>query len=171
MEYSSSNAVAIGLDDDFLAIAGKTSGMPTHAACVITRAAFSALTFSNAAAAAPASQPSEGPLALPIADSHITSKAKEWFRRFQTGEIDRSQLDAQVNTQLTDDMVRQETAALMPLGDPAGFTYVRTYAVGGALEYDFLLQFRAARAIELISFDNGGKIAGLGFQVFGPSQR
>lgn len=145
--------------------------MPTHAAFVIALATFTALASPNAAMAAPAAQPSEGPLSLPIADSLITSKAKEWFRRFQTGEIDRSQLDAQVNSQLTNDIVRHETAALMPLGDPASFTFVRTYAVGGALEYDFLLQFRAARVIELISFDNGGKIAGLGFQLFGPSQQ
>lgn len=134
-------------------------------------ATFAALIFPAPITAAPVAQPSDGPVTLPIADSQITAKAKEWFHRFQTGEIDRSQLDAQVNAQLTDDMVRQETKTLTPLGDPTSFVFVRTYPVSGALEYDFLLQFKAARIIELISFDTGGKIAGLGFELFGSSDK
>lgn len=121
--------------------------------------------------AAPLVEPSGGPVAMPVADAHITAKAKEWFRRLQTGEIDRSQLDAQLNTQLTDDVVQRETKALTPLGDPASFVFVRTNALDEALEYDFLLQFKTMRLVELISFDTGGKIAGLGFELFGPPPR
>lgn len=134
-------------------------------------ATFAALIFPVPSAAASVIQPSDAPQALPIADSHITAKAKEWFHRFQTGDIDRSQLDNQVNAQLTDDMIRQETKTLTPLGDPTSFLFVRTYPVSGALEYDFLLQFKAARIVELISFDTGGKIAGLGFELFGPAEK
>jgi hypothetical protein len=124
------------------------------------------LTFTETAGAAPEASPAGGPVPLPVADSAITAKAKEWFHRLQTGEIDRSQLDAQVNLQLTDALIRQETAALTALGDPTSFVYVRTYPLAGALEYDFMLQFKAARVVELISFNSGGKIAGLGFQLF-----
>lgn len=145
--------------------------MPVKPSRCMALATFAALLFPTPIAAEPAAQPSDGPASLPIADSHITAKAREWFRRFQTGEIDRSQLDAQVNAQLTDDMIRQETKTLTPLGDPTSFVFVRTYPVSGALEYDFLLQFKAARIIELISFDTGGKIAGLGFELFGPAEK
>src|SRR5690349_8376677 len=131
----------------------------------IAIAAFALLVFPATAGAAPEVLPASGPASLPVADSAITAKAKEWFHRLQTGQIDRSQLDAQVNTQLTDAMIRQQTVALTPLGDPTSFTYVRTYPLSDALEYDFMLQFKAARVIELISFDSGGKIAGLGLQL------
>jgi opacity protein-like surface antigen len=127
-------------------------------------AALAAVIIPNPASAAAVAQPSDGPVSLPIADSHITAKAKEWFHRLQTGEIDRSQLDAQVNSQLTADVIRDETKALTSLGDPTSFDYVRTYPLGRALEYDFMLQFKAGRVVELISFDADGKIAGLGFE-------
>jgi len=124
--------------------------------------------FPAISVAAPEVSPTSGPVSLPLADSAITAKAKEWFHRLQTGQIDRSQLDAQVNSQLTDAIIRQETAALTPLGDPTSFVYVRTYPLSDALEYDFMLQFKSARVVELISFNVGGKIAGLGFQLFSP---
>lgn len=136
--------------------------MPIKAFIVL--AALAALMLPNRLAAAPEASPSDGTVALPVADSQITAKAKEWFHRLQTGEIDRSQLDAGVNSQLTDRMVHQETEALTPLGDPISFAFVRTYPIGGVLEYDFMLRFKAARVIELISFDADGKIAGLGFE-------
>ena len=126
-------------------------------------AVAAALIIPSRIAAAPAAAPA-GTVSLPIADSHITAKAKEWFHRFQTGEIDRSQLDAQVNAQLTDDMIHHEAEMLTPLGDPLSFMFVRTYPIDGALEYDFMLQFKATKVIELITFDADGKIAGLGFE-------
>lgn len=144
---------------------------PSRTARCITLATFAAFILPNSTGAAPLVEPSGGPVALPIADAHITAKAKEWFRRLQTGEIDRSQLDAQLNAQLTDDIVRRETKTLTALGDPATFVFVRTYALDEALEYDFLLQFKATRLVELISFDASGKIAGLGFELFGPPPR
>ena len=140
---------------------------PSRTARLIALATFAAFMLPNSIVAAPLVEPSGEPLALPIANARITAKAKEWFRRLQTGEIDRSQLDARLNAQLTDDIVQRETKALTPLGDPASFVFVRTYALDEALEYDFLLQFKAARLVELISFDPTGKIAGLGLEPFG----
>lgn len=127
--------------------------------------------FPGSAAVASAPSAAIAAPSLPIADSHITAKAEEWFHRLQTGEIDRSQLDAQLNASLTDDIVARETKALTPLGDPSAFHFVRTYPLDGALEYDFLLRFKAVRIIELISFDVRGKIAGLGFAVSEPAPR
>ena len=135
----------------------------------IALAAFAPLMFVGPAMAAPELQPAGRPILLPVADSHVTAKAKEWFRRLQTGDIDRSQLDARVNSQLSDDAIRQEAKALTPLGDPTDVAYVRTYPMAEVLEYDFLLQFKTTRIVELISFDPGGKIAGLGFEFFAPA--
>lgn len=144
---------------------------PSRTARSVALATFAAFTLPNAVVAAPLVEPSGGPSSLPLADAHITAKAQEWFHRLQSGEIDRSQLDTQLNAQLTDDIVRRETKTLTPLGDPASFVFVRTYELDGALEYDFLLQFKSTRLVELISFDSGGKIAGLGFELFGPAPR
>jgi hypothetical protein len=99
-------------------------------------------------------------------DPNIVAKAKEWFHRFQTGQIDRSQLGDQVNVQLTDAMIQQEAATLRLFGDPSSFEFVRKYAVSGAIGYDFLLQFGAGRVVEMIAFSADGKIAGIDFQTF-----
>lgn len=37
----------------------------------------------------------------PAVDAKIVAAAKEWFHRFETGDIDRSQLNAEVNQQVT----------------------------------------------------------------------
>lgn len=101
-------------------------------------------------------------------DPRIVAKAEEWFHRFQTGNIDRSQLDARVNAQLTDEMIQQEAATLSRFGSSSSFQFIRTYAISGETAYDFLLQFSAGRIVEMIAFDADGKIAGIDFQTFVP---
>jgi hypothetical protein len=99
-------------------------------------------------------------------DPKIVAKAKEWFRRFQMGQIDRSQLNTQVNVQLTNAMIQQEAATLSRFGGPSSFQFLRTYEISGATAYDFLLEFSAGRIVEMIAFDADGKIAGIDFQTF-----
>lgn len=96
----------------------------------------------------------------------VVAKAKEWFHRFQTASIDRSQLNAQVNAELTAEMIDHESATLRPFGNPSAFKFIRTYMISGKLGYDFLLQFAAGRIIEMIAFDPDGEIAGIDFQTF-----
>jgi hypothetical protein len=99
-------------------------------------------------------------------DPHIEAKAKEWFFRFQRGDIDRAQLNEQVNATLTTEMIRAESAKLRPLGAPASFAFVSSEPVHGAMGYDFLLDFGRTRIVESIAFDSDGKIAGIDFQTF-----
>ena len=80
--------------------------------------------------------------------------------------IDRSQLDAKMNAELTNTMIEQETARLRQVGAPSSFRFIRTYAINGVIGYDFLLQFGAARIVEMIAFDPDGKIAGIDFMTF-----
>ena len=96
-------------------------------------------------------------------DPQILSLAKEWFRRFQIGDIDRTQLSDTVNKQLTLAMIRREAAQLKPLGNPLSVTFIRSYPISGMLGYDFQLQFKSVRIIEMIAFDGSGKIAGIDF--------
>lgn len=96
-------------------------------------------------------------------DPQVLSLAKEWFRRFQIGDIDRTQLSDTVNKQLTLAIIRREAAQLKPLGDPLSITFLRSYPISGMLGYDFQLQFKSVRIIEMIAFDGSGKIAGIDF--------
>ena len=102
-------------------------------------------------------------------DPRVVAKAREWFHRFQIGAIDRSQLNLQVNEELTPKLIRQEATTLKPLGRPLAFVFVRSEPIGGAIGYDFAIAFKAARVAESIAFDNSGKIAGIDFRVFLPS--
>jgi hypothetical protein len=63
-------------------------------------------------------------------------------------------------------MIQQEAATLSRFGDPASLQFLRTYEIGGATAYDFLLQFGAGRIVEMIAFGADGKIAGIDFQTF-----
>ncbi len=102
-------------------------------------------------------------------DPKITAKAKEWFFRFQTGNIDRSQFNAQTNMGLTDKMIRNERAILKPYGRPSSFAFLGSGPIAGLVGYHFLIQFRAGRIVEAIAFDEWGKIAGLDFQTYVPN--
>ncbi len=117
----------------------------------------------------PASPPTPRPQATSRApesssvDPQVLALAKEWFRRFQIGDVDRSQLSDTVNKQLTLTIIRREAAQLKPLGDPLSVTFIRSYPISGMLGYDFQLQFKSVRIIEMIAFDGSGKIAGIDF--------
>jgi hypothetical protein len=102
-------------------------------------------------------------------DPKIGAAAKEWFHRFQTGNIDRSQLDAEVNRELTDASIKKEEATLKPFGEPTGFEFIGSQQIKGADGYVFLITFRAGRIAEAIAFDKQGKIAGIDFQTFVPN--
>lgn len=111
-----------------------------------------------------------GPATPVPADQKILSMAREWFFRFQTGHIDRSQLDSKTNAQLTDAMIDHEAAILRRLGQPTQFIYLGTEQAGVLTGYVFAIRFDAGRVIEHIAFDSEGKIAGIDFQTFIPAR-
>ena len=104
----------------------------------------------------------------PEADPKILGLARDWFDRFRNADIDRTQLDAVTDQQLTDDMVTQEAKVLKPFGDPIRFEYIGSEQIAYATSYDFLIYFRAGRILERIAFGKSGKIAGINFQTFLP---
>lgn len=83
--------------------------------------------------------------------------------------MDRTQLDAETNAQLTDSMIQEQSVVLKRFGKPMRFQFVRKGPLGGAVGYSFWIYFRSARILELIAFDPDGKIAGIDFQTYGPT--
>lgn len=114
--------------------------------------------------ASPAPTPS--PAAAVDVTRTILPLAKEWFFRFQAGNVDRSKLDATTNGELTDAMIRHEAATLEAYGRPTAFVFLGTQQVQGLTGYVFGITFHAARVIEHIAFDADGKLAGIDFQPF-----
>ena len=107
--------------------------------------------------------PTSAPVATPSADPAVTARAKEWLHRAQTGTIDRSQLSAQMNSLLTDDLVKGVSAQMGSLGDPTGFTLIDMRSVAGSNIYLYKAQFKTAALEEILSLDATGKIDGLRF--------
>ena len=99
----------------------------------------------------------------------VLALAKEWFHRFQTGNIDRSQLNATSNLELTAKAIRQQEAALSSLGKPVAFKFLGSAMIQGDKAYHFLITFAGPdRIVESIALDNAGKIAGIDFATYVP---
>jgi hypothetical protein len=126
-----------------------------------TRPALAAGSGSPTPAAAPSSAVSASPAPGPTVDPAITAKAKEWLHRFQTGDLDRSQLSSQMNTALTTDVVKQLKDELSPLGDAQSFKITSQQSLGeGITAYVYRVAFQSSSIDEIIAFDSNGKISG-----------
>lgn len=93
----------------------------------------------------------------------ITARAKDWLHRVQTGDIDRSQLDAAMNTAFTPDLVKQTSDQLGPLGDPLTFTFLKQAVSGDVTSYVYQVTFKSGALNEIFALDKDGKIAGIRF--------
>jgi hypothetical protein len=113
--------------------------------------------------AAPSSSPasSASPAPGPTVDPAITAKAKEWLHRFQTGDIDRSQLEPGMSTAITPDIIKQLKDEVSPLGDPQSFKILSQQSLGeGITAYVYRVTFKSSSINEIIALDKDGKIAG-----------
>jgi len=100
----------------------------------------------------------------PSVDPRIVTKAREWFQRFRTGDIDRSQLTQTLERQLTPAFVAQKRLLVRSYGHPLSFAYMGSGTAGGFPSYDFLVSFPAGKLVESIAFDASGKLAGIDFR-------
>ena len=71
----------------------------------------------------------------------VMVRAKEWFHRIATGDIDRSQLTALMNAQLTDAMIKQVAAQVSPLGEPTSFVQIQSGRQNGSDYYVYAVTF------------------------------
>ena len=130
-----------------------------------TSLTYSAAVIANDKCAAAATRPAGATV-----DPKVLALAKEWFHRFQTGNIDRSQLDASSNMELTAQDIREQEAALSALGKPAGFKFLGSDSIQGDRAYHFLITFAGPdRIVESIALNKWGKIAGIDFATYAPS--
>lgn len=110
--------------------------------------------------------PCEARSAPPLANQKLLALAKEWFRRIQTANIDRSKLNDAVNLQLSPELMRHEQAALAPYGRPITFRFEGSEPVAGATGYNFIVTCPNGVLVESIALDSSGKIAGFNFQRY-----
>ena len=113
--------------------------------------------WSAAAAAAPA------PVPTASTNAAVLVRAKEWFHRIETGDIDRGQLTAQMNAQLTDAMIKQVAAQVAPLGEPTSFRQIRSGEERGSIYYVYVVTFPSGDKWNyLFVYDRtSGKVSGL----------
>lgn len=103
----------------------------------------------------------------PRTGATVLPLAREWLRRVQMGDIDRTQLDATMNTAMTSHMVAAMRSAYRRAGSPVSFTFVGSYELPGAnVAYDYRVRFARRKLFERIVFDRNGLISGLRFRPF-----
>jgi hypothetical protein len=124
--------------------------------------------------AAPSDAATPGPAASALAlptneDPAVTKRAKDWFHRMEVGNVDRSQLSAQMNTALTDALVAQTAAQLGPLGEPTAFKYVKVYLVGDQLAYVYQVSVPSGSFYWWFGLDAKGQITGFYVRTEVPS--
>ncbi len=121
--------------------------------------------FGAAALAATPASPTPAPVAGPTApsDAVVEGWARSWLRGMQTGNIDRSQLDDQMNAALTPDTVKSIQPQLDALGEPIAVTQVNKVTQGGYTAYIFRLRFDNGNWTEYLTLDSNYKVAGLRF--------
>jgi len=119
----------------------------------IAEAVFNALHPDIAAAAAPTTAPGEDPA--------ITARAKRVWNDLVAGHPDRSEYTDRFNAAMTPDVLAGATEGLKRLGTPTTWTYAGSTAAGGAVSYDYRVQFAIGVTITVtMTLAPDGKIAG-----------
>jgi hypothetical protein len=95
----------------------------------------------------------------------VKSLALEWFKRMETGDIDRTQLTSDYSAQLTDSAIQQMSRYLTKYDygtPPAGAKVLLTRADGDQTFYVVKLIFPRGDAASLMfGFNHEGKITGV----------
>jgi hypothetical protein len=82
----------------------------------------------------------------------------------QIGDIDRSQLTATMNADLTPDVIKQISQKFGPLGDPQSFEPLGQQTVAGdETAYVYRVVFKTETVNEIFVLDKEGKVAGIQF--------
>ena len=127
---------------------------------MMTTNAFAAIDPSAAAAIAAAeNKPAKNENAA------ITARAKEWIRRTQTGDVDRTQLTQTMSDALTPEIVAAAKAQLAALGEPTSIVYKGKGEISpGNMTYGYRVTFASTSLMCYITFDKDAKISGLLFR-------
>jgi len=134
-------------DDEAIVILGNsTSGFESAVSDIFTK------THADVLASLEAVVPGEDPA--------VTARAKEWLHRFETDDIDRSQLTATMSTALTPELTAAAQRQFAPLGVPQSLSFRGKLEDGTSTIYRYLATFPAGTFVILIGIDTNGKISG-----------
>lgn len=97
----------------------------------------------------------------PGEDAAVTTRAKEWLHRLQSGDIDRSQLTKQMSDALTPTSVSTLKQQLGALGEPSGFIYKGKQLTSGETTYLYRVVFSALTATMSLTVRPSGEISGM----------
>lgn len=92
----------------------------------------------------------------------LLAQAQRAFAQLQSGNIDRTQLDSQMNAALTDDKIASVKSAIGPLGAPASFVPLRGGMNGTDTYAVYLVTFAGGTKFDFVyAVDAQGKVAGM----------
>jgi CubicO group peptidase (beta-lactamase class C family) len=90
----------------------------------------------------------------------VTARIRDWLNRFESGNIDRSQLDAGMNKLVTPQLIEQVKLQLGPLGAPQSLVFLGKTKAAGSTVYRYRADFSAMSFTILMEVDGSGKISG-----------
>jgi len=94
-------------------------------------------------------------------DPAVTARVRDWINRLETGNIDRSQLDATMNAKLTPQFVTEVKQQMSILGAPQQLVFLGKSSANGITVYDYRAVFPAVAFTLRFAVNRTGKIAGL----------
>lgn len=140
---------------------GRNSGIKSQRPMNILLGILLAVVFANGVVVASAAEQQASALTV----KWVETIALQWFKQMRTGQIDRTQLTAEYNAQLTDDVVKKMSAYLNEYkygASPTGAQVLQTRTSGEQTFYDVKLTFpRGDAASLLFGFDSNAKITGI----------
>ncbi len=137
----------------------------TAALAVIVLASSLQAVSAQTSGARPVAAVQAAPAAQPMMPENptVTRRAMEWFNRFQSSDIDRAQLDSDIDAKLTPAVIAGMKRQLAPLGPATGIGYGGARMVKGNYVYRYVVVFSVGAIQEFMSVDKQGKIAGVLF--------
>lgn len=93
-------------------------------------------------------------------DPAVTARIRDWIGRFESGNIDRAQLDTQMNKLVTPQLVEQVKMQLGPLGAPQSLVFLGKTNAAGSTIYRYRADFSAVSFTIVMGVNASGKISG-----------
>jgi D-alanyl-D-alanine carboxypeptidase len=90
----------------------------------------------------------------------VTARVRDWLTRFESGNIDRTQLDSQMNKLVTPQLIEQVKQQLGPLGKPQSLVFLGKTNASGSIIYRYRADFAAMSFTILMEVNGLGKISG-----------
>ena len=93
-------------------------------------------------------------------DPAITERVRDLLAQFESGTVDRTQLNATMNKRLTPQLLKVAATELAVLGVPQRLVFVGKTTIASGTLYTYRAVFSAATFNVQIGVDRSGKITG-----------